>query len=484
MHSLDMTQPQPYQNEEISTIFVVGFPDNMQEREFQNMFTFSTGFEAATLKIPQSMEDENGARKQIIGFAKFRTREDALRAKDMLSGRKVDADKGCTLKAEMAKKNLHTKRGLSIDHGLRPFTLPQPGTSPAAASVGSGSLGARRFTSPSSLNLASSRYDPFSSAPLASPLPSDLLSPLEYADIFSEMLSPPTPTTPGTFSDLLGRLDLRDEAGGPNGAHNPSAGAGAAGAAPLPKPPSAGWDGSRAVGFNRPSSGKNSLLEVDVAGSPDPLDYLSKSTPALSERVGGFGGGGAGISPWAVDSHAARLASSLLPSPSLPTGGNPLRLMHSANPADQNPPCNTLYVGNLPHAASEEELRQIFSRCSGYKRLCFRTKANGPMCFVEFESIEHATRALNDLQGTPLASSVKGGIRLSFSKNPLGVRQTPPVNGSTMNTNPSTTITTSSISTSTINTTTSSSSTTTNTTSTSTTAPPTPSSLPPSSTHH
>ena len=40
-------------NEEISTIFVVGFPDDMQEREFQNMFIFSPGFEAATLKIPQ-----------------------------------------------------------------------------------------------------------------------------------------------------------------------------------------------------------------------------------------------------------------------------------------------------------------------------------------------------------------------------------------------------------------------------------------------
>ena len=38
--------------EEITTIFVVGFPDDMQEREFQNMFIFCPGFEAATLKIP------------------------------------------------------------------------------------------------------------------------------------------------------------------------------------------------------------------------------------------------------------------------------------------------------------------------------------------------------------------------------------------------------------------------------------------------
>ncbi|KAK7536809.1 RNA binding protein [Phyllosticta citribraziliensis] len=92
------------------------------------------------------------------------------------------------------------------------------------------------------------------------------------------------------------------------------------------------------------------------------------------------------------------------------------------NPADQNPPCNTLYVGNLPMDTSEDELKAMFSKQRGYKRLCFRTKANGPMCFVEFEDVSFATKALNELYGHPLHNSVKGGIRLSFSKNPLGVR--------------------------------------------------------------
>ncbi|KAB5562949.1 RNA recognition domain-containing protein [Coniochaeta sp. 2T2.1] len=93
-----------------------------------------------------------------------------------------------------------------------------------------------------------------------------------------------------------------------------------------------------------------------------------------------------------------------------------------ANPADQNPPCNTLYVGNLPANTSEEELKAMFSKQRGYKRLCFRTKQNGPMCFVEFEDVSFATKALTELYGHPLHNSVKGGIRLSFSKNPLGVR--------------------------------------------------------------
>jgi RNA recognition motif-containing protein len=92
------------------------------------------------------------------------------------------------------------------------------------------------------------------------------------------------------------------------------------------------------------------------------------------------------------------------------------------DPADQNPPCNTLYVGNLPVDTSEDELKAMFSKQRGFKRLAFRTKENGPMCFVEFEDTSFATKALNELDGFPLHNSFQGGIRLSFSKNSLGVR--------------------------------------------------------------
>lgn len=90
--------------------------------------------------------------------------------------------------------------------------------------------------------------------------------------------------------------------------------------------------------------------------------------------------------------------------------------------ADQNPPCNTLSVENLSLETSEDELLNVFVKCVGFKRLCFRTKENGPMCFVEFEDISFATKALNELYGYPLHSSTNGYIRLSFSKNPLGAR--------------------------------------------------------------
>ena len=53
------------------------------------------------------------SRRQTIGFARFRTRADAIAAKEHLQGRKIDSLTGSTLKAEMAKKNLHQKRATS-----------------------------------------------------------------------------------------------------------------------------------------------------------------------------------------------------------------------------------------------------------------------------------------------------------------------------------------------------------------------------------
>jgi hypothetical protein len=110
---------------------------------------------------------------------------------------------------------------------------------------------------------------------------------------------------------------------------------------------------------------------------------------------------------------------------------NPRHSLPAANPNDLNPPCNTLYVGNLPADTQEEELKALFSKQRGYKRLCFRNKQNGPMCFVEFDEVAMASKALNELYGYKLSNSVKTGIRLSFSKNPLGVRSGQP--GSSVN---------------------------------------------------
>jgi hypothetical protein len=47
--------------EQVTTIFVVGFPEDMQEREFQNMFMFSPGFEASSLQWYSKDQDDDSA---------------------------------------------------------------------------------------------------------------------------------------------------------------------------------------------------------------------------------------------------------------------------------------------------------------------------------------------------------------------------------------------------------------------------------------
>lgn len=54
---------------------------------------------------------------------------------------------------------------------------------------------------------------------------------------------------------------------------------------------------------------------------------------------------------------------------------------------DQNPPCNTLYVGNLLNETTEQELYNLFAPCPGYKRLCLKSRNTGPMCFVEVQCV-------------------------------------------------------------------------------------------------
>lgn len=51
------------------------------------------------------------------------------------------------------------------------------------------------------------------------------------------------------------------------------------------------------------------------------------------------------------------------------------------------------------------------------------------MFVPQFDDVPCATKALNDLYGHTLNGLVKGGIRLSFSKNPLGVRTASVSNG-------------------------------------------------------
>ncbi|CDH49352.1 rna binding protein [Lichtheimia corymbifera JMRC:FSU:9682] len=405
-------------SDDVTTIFVVGFPEDMSEREFQNMFIFSGGFEAASLKWHcKEQEDENNnnttmntnnGKKQMIGFARFRTRLEALEAVDVLNGKRIDQERGILLKAEMAKKNLHIKRGsTAANDTITPSFVSSAAVPPL--SILSKKMQQGNGTA----------YDSFS------PLPSDLLSPEDYYKTDPFMNKDPycasTPTTPVFTDSLFGFRGNSTDFGG-----FMSSPPHAFGLIPPPRMTNAinSQSGISPVGttsINTNTTTTTSNGQQDGGGVPeDPFNYLSKSSPVPNDRA---------ASPPPSADVTRRLGSFSLhstpPPPAPSTSTIELRsnsfsaLNRSFNPADQNPPCNTLYVGNLPSNTSEDELRQLFVQCLAFKRMSFRNKAQGPMCFVEFEDVVYATQAMNELQGYCLSNSVKGGIRLSFSKNPL-----------------------------------------------------------------
>ncbi|KDR84070.1 hypothetical protein GALMADRAFT_219901 [Galerina marginata CBS 339.88] len=796
--------------EEISTIFVVGFPEDMQEREFQNMFTFSTGFEAATLKIPNKEYTAYGSlvggppgsslpngvgvnalrgpgfqyagpndpynlvtvnqggvvvdggrdgtmaswpapapsaddltsghylgagpggaaglglgmglagagvgsnlnlppRKQIIGFAKFRSREEALAARDVLQGRRVDIEKGAVLKAEMAKKNLHTKRGvgpvpgvgvgvgvggglqqtqtqphmsgLSVA-GLDAFSVEPAFPSPANAtnttsssvtasnresiarlgwrdsglqqanssqaqgqqdstsvnglptglgpnvngtahederkrdSVLSLGLSGLSLSSVSSgggarervdddeqlrkrkeskdrereLNLMRLRasnaaaYDAFHGVPASATTPangvgltgisrqtstastgttSGSVSASASASVSSlwtpSSIAPTTGVDPlSVASPVFGDVEeeaqdqeLKEQTEGNGEEHNgqqPHSQDEIVGpwdrinnAAAVARPAATASERSASPGFTpqqqqglgqgyqyqpqymhlheqqqlqlqqqlqnqqqqqgyhgssqSESSETGSVVGAadSAPGSANPIGYvgarlgftgtgasasgfarglagymMTSSAASLAQQPIGPGGAstaaintstiGAPLSSGSsaagsVDTGSGGHSSPQLPSPASASGGSGSGASATGSGSgsgtsggtnggmsgsvgvrgtvDQNPPINTLYVGNLPTSPPpigypsdylEETLREVFSVRPGYRKLCFRHKANGPMCFVEFEDVQYAAKALAEMSGNTLRGVVKNGIRLSYSKNPLGVR--------------------------------------------------------------
>ncbi|KAI8580130.1 hypothetical protein K450DRAFT_280124 [Umbelopsis ramanniana AG] len=368
--------------EEISTLCILDIPEDMREREFKSIFCFCPGYEAAMLwtRSGKDMEDDSWmtliptpkqSSNTQIGFVKLYTRLDALEAKEVLSGKQWDhLGQKCILKVEMAKRNLQVKRNFNGESTLILTSNPPPAI-PRKSSF-QAAFDAFHSISPSmtdGIHFNDASYDLFSSSP-----------------------STPTLATVENSSFIANRsgsVDTRNDVGG--------------------------------LVSSRLSKGLNLRLSRSMADADDELarqlSNLKTSLQPNNER--GFNNALFGSDDLTLSSRFLSMNNVASPLPSPGLAATSYRSYSSGNLTDQNPPCNTLYVGNLPPNTKEDELRQIFSRCMGYKRLCFRSKANGPLCFVEFDDVVRATQAMSELNGYILSNSLKGGIRLSFSKNPL-----------------------------------------------------------------
>lgn len=88
-----------------------------------------------------------------------------------------------------------------------------------------------------------------------------------------------------------------------------------------------------------------------------------------------------------------------------------------------NPPCNTLFVGNLGEGVDEAELQELFALSPGFKHLKVVRGPRATTCFIEYDSIESATAMHLSRQDAVLKSSDRGAIRVQYAKNPFGKKR-------------------------------------------------------------
>ncbi|KAK4802217.1 hypothetical protein SAY86_000420 [Trapa natans] len=106
-HQHPLPQASPVSShDEVRTIFITGLPEDVKERELQNLLRWLPGYEASQVNYKGEMP---------MGFALFSTAQLAIAARDTLQEMVFDAETKSVLHTEMAKKNLFVKRGIVAD---------------------------------------------------------------------------------------------------------------------------------------------------------------------------------------------------------------------------------------------------------------------------------------------------------------------------------------------------------------------------------
>ncbi|PSN72179.1 RNA binding protein-like protein [Corynespora cassiicola Philippines] len=379
-------------------IFLRKLPSSSDRDAVRNILLFAKDLIDCEVLPPSKYPEDKGFASAI---AHFRTLDGAKEARDLLNGKR-NASNDATLVVELVQD------GFPGAIGSRRNTVDSASTRQGSVSTASG------ISNATTNGRQSSRYNgTFQNMEKMSP-PNGTPGLGNGEFPVQNLFSPTSPVNTSFTHRNLGKSVINDEADDDEGLLQESIGYATGGPSVQPL---ARRTTNPSIPVSRFSSLSLNTNGVNGMSSPPMQSYASpRSAATMQSPATGL----SAMSPHSIPSALNNIG------PNASYQQYPQHFSRHnyppVNPADQNPPCNTLYVGNLPIDTSEDELKAVFSKQRGYKRLCFRTKQNGPMCFVEFEDISFATKALNDLYGHPLHNSVKGGIRLSFSKNPLGVR--------------------------------------------------------------
>ncbi|XP_039057957.1 uncharacterized protein LOC120201412 [Hibiscus syriacus] len=125
-------QSHPSHHDEVRTILIMGLPEDVKERELQNLLRWLPGFEASQVSF-------KGEKPK--GFALFSNADFVVAAKDALQKMVFDDKLKSLLHIEMARKNLVVKRGIVTDSdALDKYGCDHVLPMPNSASVASPSI--------------------------------------------------------------------------------------------------------------------------------------------------------------------------------------------------------------------------------------------------------------------------------------------------------------------------------------------------------
>ncbi|XP_023513427.1 U2 small nuclear ribonucleoprotein B'' 2 [Cucurbita pepo subsp. pepo] len=99
--------------------------------------------------------------------------------------------------------------------------------------------------------------------------------------------------------------------------------------------------------------------------------------------------------------------------------GNPLSAPYEHHEKNDGGPCSTLFIANLGPNCNEDELKEVLSKYPGFNVLKLRAKSGMPVAFADFEEIEQASKVMEELQGSMLPSSDRGGMHIEYARSKM-----------------------------------------------------------------
>ncbi|XP_071723343.1 uncharacterized protein [Rutidosis leptorrhynchoides] len=81
--------------------------------------------------------------------------------------------------------------------------------------------------------------------------------------------------------------------------------------------------------------------------------------------------------------------------------------------------CSTLFVANLGPNCTETELKQLFSGYQELNIVKLRARGGMPVAFADFQEIEQAVKAMEELQDSLLPTSDRGGMHIEYARSKM-----------------------------------------------------------------